>query len=276
MEIVLSNVDVGNFKNLNLCVFNSMITAIIGDNASGKTIIGEVIGTIRKPKKGKLIIDKNIIDLDKDIIDYNRLRFDIGMVIQNVDNSFFERKVEDHMAYQLKIYNYKVSKKRINDSLKMVGLDDSFLDRKIKTLSDSERFQVALATTLSINPKVLIIDDPTCFLDEKLKNELIKLLKIMKHKYNKTIVILSNDTDFLLRLVDYIYVINNNKVLLHGNKYEVLKNSKLKKANIHIPDIIKFQMEFEKKGKIKMEYRDNINDLIKDVYYYLEKYGDKV
>lgn len=276
MEIVLSNVDVGHFKNLNLCVFSSMITAIIGDNASGKTIIGEVIGTIRKPKKGKLIIDKNIIDLDKDIIDYNRLRFDIGMVVQNVDNTFFERKVEDHMAYQLKIYNYKVSKKRINDSLKMVGLDDSFLDRKIKTLSDSERFQVALATTLSINPKVLILDDPTCFLDEKLKNELIKLLKIMKHKYNKTIVILSNDTDFLLRLVDYIYVINNNKVLLHGNKYEVLKNSKLKKANIHIPDIIKFQIEFEKKGKIKMEYRDNINDLIKDVYYYLEKYGDKV
>lgn len=276
MEIVLSGVDVGDFKNLNLCVFSSMITAIIGDNASGKTIIGEVIGTIRKPAKGKLIIDKNIIDLDKDIIDYNRLRFDIGMVVQNVDNTFFERKVEDHMAYQLKIYNYKISKKRINDSLKMVGLDDSFLDRKIKTLSDSERFQVALATTLSINPKVLILDDPTCFLDEKLKNELIKLLKIMKHKYNKTIVILSNDTDFLLRLVDYIYVINNNKVLLHGNKYEVLKNSKLKKANIHIPDIIKFQMEFEKKGKIKMEYRDNINDLIKDVYYYLEKYGDKV
>lgn len=275
MEIVLSNVDVLDFKNLNLCVFNSMITAIIGDTACGKSIIGEVIGTVRKPTKGNLIIDKNIIDFDRDIIDYNRLRFDIGMVIQNVDNSFFERKVEDHMAYQLKVYNYKVSKKRINDSLKMVGLSGSFLSRKIKTLSDSERFKVALATVLSINPKVLILDDPTCFLDEKLKNELINLLKIMKHKYNKTILILSNDTDFLLKLVDYIYVIHNNKVLLHGNKYDVLKSSKLKKTNIHIPDIIEFQMKFEKMGKIKIEYRDNINDLIKDVYYYLEKYGDK-
>ena len=97
----------------------------------------------------------------------------------------------------------------------------------------------------------------------------------MKHKYNKTILILSNDTDFLLKLVDYIYVIHNNKVLLHGNKYDVLKSSKLKKTNIHIPDIIEFQMKFEKMGKIKIEYRDNINDLIKDVYYYLEKYGDK-
>lgn len=249
MEIVLSNIDACNFKRLNLCIFDSKVTAIIGDNASGKSIIGEVIATIRKPRSGKLIINKNVLDLNIQDVNYNQLRFDIGMVIQNTDISFFERTVEEHMAYQLTIYNYKISKKRIVDSLKMVGLNSKYVERKINTLSDSERFKVALATTLSINPKVIILDDPTCFLDEVNKDELFKLIKMMRLKYNKTILILSNDTDFILRVADYIYVIKDNKVLMHGNKYDVLTSSKLKNTNINIPDIIKFQMLFEKKLK---------------------------
>ena len=96
MEIVLSNIDVYNFNKLNLCIFDSMVTAIIGDNASGKSIIGEVIATVRKPKSGKLIIDKNVLDLNMQDVNYNQLRFDIGMVIQNTDVSFFERTVEEH------------------------------------------------------------------------------------------------------------------------------------------------------------------------------------
>ena len=271
MEIVLSDISVGNFKKLNMCIFDAKVTTIIGDNASGKSIIGEVLSTLRKPNNGKFIIDKNVLDLKRQDVDYNRLRFDIGYVVQNTDITFFERTVEGHMVYQLSIYNYKKTKKRIMDSLKMVGLDSSFINRKIKTLSDSERFMVALATTLSINPKVLVLDDPTCFLDESKKDNLYKLIKLMKLKYNKTIVILSNDTDFILRVADYIYVINNNKILIHGNKYDVLTSSKLKNTNINIPDIIKFQKMFENKTKIKLEYRDNVNDLIKDIYYYVEK-----
>lgn len=271
MEIVLSDISVGNFKKLNMCIFDAKVTAIIGDNASGKSIIGEVLSTLRKPDSGKFIIDKNVLDLKRQDVDYNRLRFDIGYVIQNTDITFFERTVEEHMAYQLSVYNYKKSKKRIIDSLKMVGLDSSFINRKIKTLSDSERFKVALATTLSINPKVLVLDDPTCFLDESKKDNLYKLIKLMRLKYNKTIVILSNDTDFILRVADYIYAINNNKILIHGNKYDVLTSSKLKNTNINIPDIIKFQKLFEHKIRIKLEYRDNVNDLIKDIYYYVEK-----
>ena len=271
MEIVLSDISVGDFKKLNMCIFDAKVTAIIGDNASGKSIIGEVLSTLRKPNNGKFIIDKNVLDLKRQDVDYNRLRFDIGYVVQNTDITFFERTVEEHMAYQLSVYNYKKSKKRIIDSLKMVGLDSSFINRKIKTLSDSERFMVALATTLSINPKVLVLDDPTCFLDESKKDNLYKLIKLMKLKYNKTIVILSNDTDFILRVADYIYVLNNNKILIHGNKYDVLTSSKLKNTNINIPYIIKFQKMFENKTKIKLEYMDNVNDLIKDIYYYVEK-----
>lgn len=271
MEITLNNVTVGPFKNLNICFFDNKITTIIGPTGSGKSILAEVISTFRKPNEGKFIIDKQVIDLKRDYINYNQLRFNIGIVMQNCENQFFQDNVRDHIAFQLKIYNYKNSKKRIVDSLKLVGLSEEYLDRKIKTLSDSERFEVVLASILSINPKVIILDDPTCFLDEKHKENLIKLLKLMKIKYNKTIIIFSNDSDFILRVTDYMYLINNGKVLLHGDKYEVFLDSKTKKSNVTIPKIIEFQKKFQAKSKISMAYRDNVNDLIKDLYYYIEK-----
>lgn len=271
MEIVLSNITTGTFKNLNMCLFGSKITSVIGPTGSGKSLLAETISTLRKPLAGKFIIDNQVIDLNQDDVDYNQLRFNIGIVMQNCENQFFQGSVRDHIAFQLKLYNYKNSKKRVADSLKLVGLSEEYLDRKINTLSDSERFEIMLASILSINPKVIILDDPTCFLDEKHKDNLIKLIKLMKIKYNKTIIIFSNDSDFILRVTDYIYLINNGKVLLHGDKYEVFLDPKTKKSNVTIPKIIEFQKKFQAKSKVSMAYRDNVNDLIKDLYYYIEK-----
>ena len=103
------------------------------------------------------------------------------------------------------------------------------------------------------------------------KENLIKLLRIMKVRYKKTIIILSDDADFILKVSDYIYVLDNNKVLVHGDKYEVFSNSKLNGLEIPIPAIIEFSKKFSAKSKIPILKRDNVNDLIKDVYYYIEK-----
>ena len=191
--------------------------------------------------------------------------------MQNLRSQFFEETVEEHILYQLKVYNYKKSEKRVIDSLKMVGLSDNYLKRRIKTLSDTEMFKVMFATILSINPDVIVLDDPSCFLDKNEIDKLIKLLKVMKLKYNKTIVITSIDTEFVLKLADYIYVIDKGKIIAHGEKYEVFNNKALKDIDIHIPEIIEFQNKFFKKMKLSINYRDNVNDLIKDVYFNIEK-----
>lgn len=271
MEIILNNIDVGPFKNLNLCVFDNKITAIIGSNGSGKSILAEMIATTRKPEKGLYIIDGNKIDLNSKNVNFNQLRFDVGIVMQNLRTQFFEGTVEEHILYQLKVYNYKKCEKRVLDSLKMVDLSYEYLKRKIKTLSDTEIFKVMLATVLSINPDVIVLDDPSCFLDKNEIDKLIKLLKIMKIKYNKTIVITSINAYFVLKLADYIYVIDNGKIVMHGEKYEVFNNKKLKDIDIHIPEIIEFQNKFLKTIKSSINYRDNVNDLIKDIYFNIEK-----
>lgn len=270
MEIVLKKIQLGPLKNINIKISSCKITAILGSNGSGKSYLAELLATLRKPNKGQFFINNKLIKFN-DNTDYNKIRFNIGLVMQNLDNQFFQDTIYDHILFQLRMYNYKSNKKRIIDSLKMVGLDSSYLNRKIKTLSDGEKFLASFATILSLNPSLIILDDPTCFLDEKRQESLIKLLKMMKIKYNKTIIILSSSSDFILEVADYVYLFDNKKIISEGNKYEIFFSKKCKKYNIAIPDIIYFQQKFKEKSGLNITYRDNVNDLIKDIYYYIEE-----
>ena len=92
----------------------------------------------------------------------------------------------------------------------------------------------------------------------------------MKLRYGKTIIIFSKDTDFVHQISDYVYLFNNGKILLEGDKYEVLTNTKiLKQNNLNKPKLIEFVDLVENKKNVKIGYRDDINDLMKDVYRYV-------
>ena len=132
MELTISNINYKVLKNISMCFFDGCITGVIGKNGSGKTLLSEVIGTLRKPTTGNIILDSQVIDLNSPFIDYIKIRSDIGIVMQNVDVQLFRETVKEHIAFQLSTYNYKNTEKRIIDSLSMVGLDESFLNKKIK------------------------------------------------------------------------------------------------------------------------------------------------
>ena len=92
----------------------------------------------------------------------------------------------------------------------------------------------------------------------------------MKQRYNKTIIILSYNLDFLIEISDYLYVINEGQKIFEGTKQDVFKNDKiLEKNGIRSTKTIEFSKLVEKEKGIKIGYRDNINDLIKDIYFYV-------
>lgn len=248
-------------KNINIKLKAGKINAIVGKSGSGKTTLLELITGILKPTTGKVLID------EKEIDNLNNA-FDIGYVSQD-NNQFLQKTVKEELEMLLKLYNYKLKekKKRINASLIMVGLNEKYLNLNINNLSSGEKKKLALASALILNPSILIIDEPVIGLDRKTKEELKKIFRILKTRYNKTIIFVSNNLDFVLEVADYVYVLYDKEIVLEGKKIDVLsKTDILKKYGIIGPNITSFESLVLTKKQIKIGYRYEINDLIKDIY----------
>ncbi|MBP3765671.1 MAG: energy-coupling factor ABC transporter ATP-binding protein [Bacilli bacterium] len=235
------------FNKLNLNIKEN-INCIIGINGCGKTTLLDLIA-------GELKSDA--ITIPK--------RVKIGYV--KGEPLFVTDTVREELIYSMMEHNYKISEKRIIDVLLMVGIDDSLVDSKISSLSLSDKRLLSLATALIYNPNLILIDNFTEELDDFNKNKIIKLIKMLKTRFNKTFIIASNDLEFVHKVADEVFVISNKKVALKGNKYDIFKKEEqLKKYGLSVPNIIKFENLTLKKKNIRLGYRDEINDLIKDIY----------
>ena len=245
-------------SDINVTIESKKITGIIGKNGSGKTTLLELISQLIIPTKG--------------IITYNNKKIEkrnIGYLFQDTKSMFFKSTVKDEIMLSSLIYNYRVKdiEKRVHEVLKIVKLKETILNKNPLNLTNNESKKVALASLLMYNPKILILDEPTLNLDDKTKKELIILLKILKNKYNKTIIVVSHDIDLINELCDNVILIKEGKVVASNNKFDVLKNVKLlKQCGLLPPKTILFSEKVLNKKGIKSGYRTEINDLIKDIY----------
>lgn len=239
-------------KDINISIEEGKITGIIGKTGCGKSTLLDIISNLIKPDKGEVINDKKI-----------------GYVIQNNKASFFCKTVKEELELSAVANNYRVNEleKRVKAVLKIVNLDESILLKNPLLLSNNESKKLSLAIILMYNPKIIILDEPTTNLDNNTVLEMMALLKKLKHRYSKTIIVVSHDVDMLHKLVDNIIAMDNGQIILAGNKYDVFKNVKLlKKHGIVSPKTMIFSDTVLTKHNVKIGYRDEINDLIKDIF----------
>ena len=184
------------------------------------------------------------------------------------------KKEENNLELSIYLDFLKLGKplKKIIDSFKILGLDNDILNKTTLEISKSEYTKLKIAKELIKNKKEITLDHPTEYLDTKSKNDLIKLIKMMKLRYNKTIIILSEDTIFLHKLVDYVIIMDGEEIVFEGSKYEAFSNEELlKKYNLKMPDIIYFSKLVKKMKNINIGFRDEITDLMKDIYRFSRK-----
>lgn len=260
-------------KNINLVIQDAKINALIGTSGSGKTTLIELLNSLLVPTTGKVIVDEDIISNKSHVKNINTLRRKVGIVFQFPEEQFFNLTVKKEIEFGLLSFNYRTNEidKRVSDVLKMVGLDDTYLDRDPFKLSNGEQRKVAIASILVFNPKIIVFDEPTIGLDYESKKNLIKLIRMLKNRYNKTIIIISHDIDFIHSISDYVILLDNGNLILTGNKYDILANpSALEYYNLPMPKVVEFAYKVFKDKGIKMGYRDDINDLLKDIYRYVK------
>ncbi len=274
MEVIFRNVSysydgINNaVDNISVCLDSNLIHGIIGPIGSGKSTMLELMNGIMKPTSGKVLIGKYDLSNEDGSFDFNKFRYDVGLVYQFPEKQFFCNTVGEEVAFAEKIFKTKNAsiRKKVIDILKIVGLDESYISRNPFSLNGGEKRRVAIASVLISNPKVLILDEPTIGLDDKSKKRLMKLLKNLKVRYNKTIVIVTHDVDMLYEIVDNIVVLDKGKIISEGNKVNVFSNVEyLNKHNTPIPNIVRFEKKIYDKYGLDMGYIPNMNALIRKI-----------
>jgi energy-coupling factor transporter ATP-binding protein EcfA2 len=260
MEIKFNNYKLED-NLLNFTIKNNEFTGIISDNKN------EIIDILKLNHKqvNTLLINNEQVQ-QKDLNTYKKK---ISFISSELDKLFFQSNVHDLIMYEIrrKKLIIKDLEKKIADSLRIVGLSTDLLIRNVYTLSSSEQKLLQIGISLISNPDILILDEPFISLDMKNEKKVIMLLQKIKEQYNKTIIIISNNSDILYKYTNNIIIIKNNKILIEGLTNEVFQRVDfLKRNKIQIPEIVEITYLAKKNKNIKIDYHKDIRDIIKDIY----------
>lgn len=222
---------------------------------SSKNITGILVRNLYNDKLIKLLVD-------------NLEKKRISIIREDFESISFKSTIYEYMNYEIENKNIvlKNDLKKINDSLKIVGLNKLSLDRNINTLSESEKKLLQLAIALLSNPEVLIFEEPFNKLDLKNEKTLVLLLRKIKEKYDKTIIFISSNSNLLYKYTDYL-IVYDDKLLREGKTSTILEDVEfLKRNSLSVPEIVEFTYLAKKKYNVKIDYHSDIRDIIKDIY----------
>lgn len=178
------------FKNINYEFKTGKVYAIKGKSGSGKTTLLSLISGLENDYEGTIYYDlKELKKLDLD----NYRSSDIGIIFQSY-NLLPHLTAMENIILSMDISNVKVKNKeeKAKELMKSVGLKESQATRRVLKLSGGEQQRVAIARSLSYNPKMILADEPTGNLDKETENEILKIFKNLAKKENKCIIIVTH------------------------------------------------------------------------------------
>ena len=238
-------------KDINLKIDEGEFIGLIGQTGCGKTTLVQHLNGLIRPTLGKVIIEGE--DINVKGINLKKIRQKIGLVFQYPENQLFEETIYKEIAFGPQKLNLSKEDidKRVREALKIVNLDyNIYAKRSPFSLSGGEMRRVALASILSIRPKVLILDEPTANLDPQSRNNILSEIKEIHKKYGTTIILVSHNMEKIAEMVKRLLVMHKGKIIMDdspGNIFEK-KSKQLVEVGLGIPQVTECMHELKSRG----------------------------
>ena len=210
--------------NINLKINKDESVGIIGANGAGKSTILKLLVGLELQFQGEILIN----DLKVEKKNLSEIRRKIGYVFQDSEAQLFMPTIYEDVAFAPKNYGYSEEKvhERTIKALESVGIAE-LKDRQIYRLSGGQKKLASIATVLSMNPEILIFDEPTVTLDPKNRRRFIEILNSLK----TTKIVTSHDLDLIYDTCDRTILVAEGKIVKDGRTKEILENKELLENN---------------------------------------------
>ena len=211
--------------DISLTIDDHSFTGLIGHTGSGKSTLIQHLNGLIKPTAGHIFIDGQDIH---EKADYKRLRQTVGLVFQYPEHQLFELTVYDDVAFGPK--NMGLSKDeidiRVRNALAVTGITEDMFGKSPFDLSGGQKRRAAIAGVIAMQPRILILDEPTAGLDPRGRDEILEQIKQMHNQLKLTVILVSHNMDDVARLADTLVVMNNSKIAYTGCPGEIFIHSK--------------------------------------------------
>ncbi len=255
-------------NDINFDINDHSYTAIIGHTGSGKSTLVQQINALLLPTSGNVLVNEYSIDNKSKIVGIKQLRKEVGMVFQFPEYQLFEETCFKDIAFGPKNFGFKEEelKDKAIELLKLVGLDESYLERSPFELSGGQKRRVAIAGILSLDPSILILDEPTAGLDPKGAKEMMDLFARL-YKMGKTIILVTHDMNYVLEYATNAVVLKEGRIVDIDTPIHLFSDAKKCIENdIDVPLCIKYASLLNSKGlKLDINTIKNTNDLIEQI-----------
>ena len=231
--------------NISLSIDEGSFVAVLGHNGSGKSTLAKLIGGIYQPTWGQV----TVCDMDtSDEKNLDCIREQVGMVFQNPDNQIVSSVVEEDVAFAPENLGvpYEELVKRVADALETVGMSE-YATHSTSLLSGGQKQRIAIAGILAMQPKVLVLDEPTAMLDPKGRRSIMEVLHRLVAS-GITVILITHHMDEAVE-ADRVVVVDDGKILLDGTPYDVFaKEEQLRRVGLTVPQSVALMHALQAQG----------------------------
>ena len=258
-------------KGIDLNIKTGSMTALIGHTGSGKSTLIQHINALLLPTAGEIKVDDILITATDKPETLKPLRKKAGLVFQFPEYQLFEETILKDIIFGPK--NFGVNEEEAieiaKETLELVGLDESYLEKSPFDLSGGQKRRVAIAGILAMNPDILILDEPTAGLDPQGAKEMLNLFQKINQQ-GKTVILVSHDMNQVLEYCDDVVVMNKGRVEKHVTVDELFRETEyLTSLSIDLPMITSFILELNANGY-------HIDPSLKDINQLIEEIGGQI